>query len=192
MSEGELPDFELDDSYTIPSTGESHNLDNTVDYSDDEESFQEDKTTLPDETRDDSSFQSQGSLHLSDLQGGAAKKKKKKTATKKKTAKKKTATKKKTAKKKTAKKKATKKKATKKKTAKKKTATKKTATKKKTAKKKTATKKKATKKKTAKKKTATKKKTEEKKKGILGLFMGGKNKKKIEKKKFISPMERLI
>lgn len=156
MSEGELSDFDLDNSYTIPPTGEPHNLDDTVDYSDDEESFQEGETTLADETRDDSSFQS---LHLSDLQEGGAKKKKK-TATKKKTAKKKTATKKKTVKKKTAKKKATKKK--------------------------------ATKKKTAKKKTATKKKTEEKKKGILGLFMGGKNKKKIEKKIFISPMERLI
>ncbi len=43
MSQGELPDFDLDNSYTIPPTGEPHNLDDTVDYSDDEESFQEAK-----------------------------------------------------------------------------------------------------------------------------------------------------
>ena len=86
MSQAELPEFNLDDSYTIPSTEEQHNFDD-VDYPDDEDSFEEGETTLPDETRDNSSFQSQGSLHLSHLQGGAGKKKKK-TATKKKTAKK--------------------------------------------------------------------------------------------------------
>ena len=122
MSQGELPDFDLDNSYTIPPTGEPHNLDDTVDYSDDEESFHEGETTLADETRDEDSnlsFGTQNSdpMTLAELQGGAGKKKKKKTvkkktATKKKTAKKKTSTKKKTAKKKTA----TKKKATKKKT----------------------------------------------------------------------------
>ncbi len=37
MSQGELPDFDLDNSYTIPPTGEPHNLDDTVDYSDDED-----------------------------------------------------------------------------------------------------------------------------------------------------------
>jgi hypothetical protein len=58
-------------------------------------------TTSPDETQSTvSSFESQGSLHLSDLQGGAKKKTAtKKKATKKKTAKKKTATKKKATKK---------------------------------------------------------------------------------------------
>jgi flagellar biosynthesis GTPase FlhF len=137
-------------------------------------------TTSPDETQSTvSSFQSQGSLHLSDLQGGA----------KKKTAKKKTA-KKKTAKKKTAKKKTAKKKTAKKKTAKKKTAKKKTA-KKKTAKKKTAKKKTATKKKTAKKKTAKKKTEEKKSTGFFGLFKGGKDKEK-KPQQFIAPMERLL
>ena len=72
----------------------------------------EGETTLPDEDSDWSfgTQENPGPMTLAELQGGAGKKKKKKTATKKKTAKKKTA-KKKTAKKKTAKKKtATKKK----------------------------------------------------------------------------------
>ena len=137
------------DIESIQSSGEQHEIDDLeldpdaeaegVDTTQDSEGH----TTMADDTQSPvSSFESQGSLHLSDLQGGAGKKKKK-TA--------------------------------KKKTAKKKTAKKKTATKKKTAKKKTAT-----------------KKTEEKKKGILGLFMGGKNKKKPESKQYIAPMERLI
>jgi hypothetical protein len=81
MSEEELPNFELDDSYSIPPTGEPHNLDDTVDYSDDEESFQEGETTLADETRDedsDWSFGTQenpGPMTLAELQGGAGKKK---------------------------------------------------------------------------------------------------------------------
>ena len=181
MSEEEFPNFELDDSYSIPPTGEPHNLDDTVDYSDDEESFQEGETTLADETRDedsDWSFGTQenpGPMTLEELQGGAGKKKKKKTATKKKTAKKKTATKKKTAKKKTTKKKTTKKKTAKKKVAKKKVAKKKTA------------KKKTTKKKTTKKKTTKKVK-------FLGIF-GGKKKNNIEVNKINKmniPMERLL
>jgi hypothetical protein len=179
MSEEELPNFELDDSYSIPPTGEPHNLDDTVDYSDDEESFQEGETTLADETRDEDSDWSFGTqenpdpMTLEELQGGAGKKKKKKTA-KKKTAKKKTA-KKKTAKKKTAKKKVAKKKVAKKKTAKKKVA-----------------KKKVAKKKTAKKKVSKKKTT--KKVKFLGIF-GGKKKNNIEVNKINKmniPMERLL
>ena len=175
MSEEELPNFELDDSYSIPPTGEPHNLDDTVDYSDDEESFQEGETTLADETRDedsDWSFGTQenpGQMTLEELQGGAGKKKKKKTATKKKTAKKKT-TKKKTTKKKTAKKKVAKKKTAKKKVAKKKVSKKKT-----------------TKKKVSKKKTTKKVK-------FLGIF-GGKKKNNIEVNKINKmniPMERLL
>ena len=173
MSEEEFPNFELDDSYSIPPTGEPHNLDDTVDYSDDEESFQEGETTLADETRDedsDWSFGTQenpGPMTLEELQGGAGKKKKKKTATKKKTAKKKT-TKKKTTKKKTAKKKVAKKKVAKKKVAKKKTA----------------------------KKKVSKKKTTKKVK-FLGIF-GGKKKNNIEVNKINKinkmniPMERLL
>ena len=103
---------------------------------------------------------------------------KKKTATKKKSAKKKTATKKKSAKKKTATKRKSQPKRRqllrKSQPKRKRLTKKKTATKKKTTKKKTATKKKTTKKKTATKK----KKTSTKKKGLLGIFMGGKNKKK--------------
>ena len=55
MSQGELPDFELDDSYTIPFTEEQHNFDD-VDFSDDEESFKEGETTLPDESDSDNTY----------------------------------------------------------------------------------------------------------------------------------------